>query len=229
MAVGYSDTLSSIQALDQDWIDVSYQVNDGTQAVQSYPGKNPGWSFNDIASVWDYELSFNTATGYPYLSFIRPFIITAEDNEGETESINVDVTIKPRWMRITGFNDCVRETGGNVKDNGCTSDGASQWLAIPDKDVANAYRLINGWEGKCMTANAASNDANIVVATCTANNALQRWQFDASGSSIRLRQDDNDYKMCRIALTSGNLRIRTGGCSAGAEWTEWNSGNYVPR
>jgi hypothetical protein len=220
----------AIKALDQDWINVDYSIDDGVQTAQVSAAEYPTWSFGDISTQWDYLQPFNTATGAPYLPFVRNFAITATDSEGATANTNITFArIKPRWMRITGFNDCVRETGNDVKDNGCTNDGASQWLAVPDKDVANAYRLINGWEGKCMTANSASNDADIRVANCTDNNPLQRWQFDGAGSSIRLRQDDDDYKLCRIAFTSGDLRIRTGGCTDGAVWTEWNNGDYVPR
>jgi hypothetical protein len=220
----------SIKALDQDWIDVTYSIDDGVQLPQASTGEYPGWSFDDISTQWDYLQPFNTATGAPYLPFIRNFAIEAKDSENVAVNTNITfVRIKPRWMRIQGFGNCVRETGNDVQDNNCTNDGASQWLAVPDKNVANAYRLINGWEGKCMTANAAANDADIRVATCTDNNPLQRWQFDAAGSSIRLRQDDDDYKLCEIWLSGGDLRIRTGGCTDGAAWSEWNNGSYVPR
>lgn len=220
----------SVKALDQDWIDVIYSVNDGVQTPQDSTGEYPAWSFSDITTQWNYLQAFNVGTGAPYLSFIRNLAITATDSDGIPVSTNITNTrVEPRWMRIVGFNDCVRETGGDVKDDNCTNDGASQWLAVPDKDVANAYRLINGWEGKCMTASSAANDADIRVATCTDNNALQRWQFDGAGSTIRLRQDDDDYKLCRILASGGDLRIRTGGCTQGANWSEWNDGNYVPR
>ena len=241
MAVGYSDTLTGIQALDQDWVDVSYQVNDGVQTAQSYSGKYPGWSFNDIASVWDYELAFNTATGYPYLPFVRNFSITAEDNEGEAVSTSVDVTINPRWRRVdTPNSDCLREAGGNVIMQDCTENGASQWMVIPDKTIPGTYRLINGWNGHCMTADNKADNAKVRVKACrnVSNNLayLQRWELDKSGSNIRLYNPDNGtlYKLCKIGTNDNNVaELRDAGCTTGLNWynnaTDGVYDNYVPR
>lgn len=210
--------LTSIIALDRDWLNVEYTVTAADGVTVKSNQKHPTYNLRDYFSTEPLWTGAEVSTG---MTKSRNVTIRSKENgaieSSQFVSKNIAINFTQNWNRITiATDDECMFSKGNVVDWGygnepnCETGDRMYWLAIPQGTTPETYQLINKANKYCLYKTPGSDGAP-ALRTCLGG-ADEQWIFADSDPFIR-------------KLSGGNTGTQKYLCG----WGKWalNSGMHV--